>query len=96
MIGSQEDMVLVAQAGTATDAMKEFRLHRPDVTLMDLRLPKANGTDALIAIHGEFPQEFISPSTPDNYSAFAPLNRDFMYSVASYDVVYRWKFSSNF
>jgi DNA-binding NarL/FixJ family response regulator len=56
MIGSQEDMLLVAQAGTATEAMKEFRLHRPDVTLMDLRLPGANGTDALIAIRGECPQ----------------------------------------
>ena len=56
IVGSQADMVLVAQAGTATEAMKEFRLHRPDVTLMDLRLPGANGTDALIAIRGEFPQ----------------------------------------
>ena len=56
IIGSQADMVLVAQAGTATEAMKEFRLHRPDVTLMDLRLPGANGTDALIAIRGECPQ----------------------------------------
>jgi DNA-binding NarL/FixJ family response regulator len=56
IIGSQADMVLVAQAGTVTEAMKEFRLHRPDVTLMDLRLPGANGTDALIAIRGEFPQ----------------------------------------
>jgi DNA-binding NarL/FixJ family response regulator len=49
-------MLLVAQAGTATEAMKEFRLHRPDVTLMDLRLPGASGTDALIAIRGECPQ----------------------------------------
>lgn len=56
MIGSQADMLLVAQAGTATEAMKEFRLHRPDVTLMDLRLPGANGTDALIAIRGECSQ----------------------------------------
>ncbi len=55
IIGSQEDMLLVAQAGNATEAMKEFRLHRPDVTLMDLRLPGANGTDALLAIRGEFP-----------------------------------------
>jgi DNA-binding NarL/FixJ family response regulator len=39
--------------------MKEFGLHRPDVTLMDLRLPGANGTDALIAIRGEFPQARI-------------------------------------
>jgi len=59
IIGSQRDMLLIAEAGTATEAMKEFGLHRPDVTLMDLRLPGANGTDALIAIRGEFPQARI-------------------------------------
>src|ERR1700675_1408594 len=59
IIGSQQDMLLVAQAATATEAMKEFRLHRPDVTLMDLRLPGANGTDTIIAIRGEFPEARI-------------------------------------
>jgi DNA-binding NarL/FixJ family response regulator len=54
IIESQSDMVLVAQASNATDAITEFRRHRPDVTLMDLRLPGMNGTDALIAIRGEF------------------------------------------
>jgi DNA-binding NarL/FixJ family response regulator len=54
IIESQSDMVLVAQASNATDAIAEFRRHRPDVTLMDLRLPGTNGTDALIAIRGEF------------------------------------------
>ena len=39
--------------------MSEFRRHRPDVTLMDLRLPETNGTDALIAIRGEFPRARI-------------------------------------
>src|SRR4051794_29153348 len=56
IIGSQDDMALVAQAGNAVDALAEFRHHRPDITLMDLRLPGSNGTDALIAIRGEFPQ----------------------------------------
>src|SRR5262245_52001604 len=55
VIGSQPDMMLVAQAGTAEQAIAEFRRHRPDITLMDLRLPGTNGTDALIAIRGEFP-----------------------------------------
>ena len=55
IIGSQPDMRLVAQAGTAEQALAEFRRHRPDVTLMDLRLPGTNGTDTLIAIRGEFP-----------------------------------------
>jgi DNA-binding NarL/FixJ family response regulator len=56
IIGSQPDMLLVAQAANAVEAVAEFRLHRPDITLMDLRLPGTNGTDALIAIRGEFPQ----------------------------------------
>ena len=56
---SQQDMVLVGQAVNAAEAIAEFRLHRPDVTLMDLRLPGTNGTDALIAIRGEFPQARI-------------------------------------
>jgi DNA-binding NarL/FixJ family response regulator len=55
MIGSQADMEMVAQAGNAQQAITEFRRHRPDVTLMDLRLPGPNGTDTLIAIRGEFP-----------------------------------------
>jgi DNA-binding NarL/FixJ family response regulator len=56
IINSQPDLVLVAQAADAVEAVTEFRRHRPDITLMDLRLPGANGTDALIAIRGEFPQ----------------------------------------
>jgi DNA-binding NarL/FixJ family response regulator len=55
MIGSQPDMVMVAQAANAEEAIVEFRRHRPDITLMDLRLPGTNGTDTLIAIQGEFP-----------------------------------------
>jgi len=56
IIGSQKDMRLVAQATNAAEAMAEFRRHRPDITLMDLRLPGTNGTDALVAIRGEFPR----------------------------------------
>jgi DNA-binding NarL/FixJ family response regulator len=59
IIGSQPDLLLVAQAANATDALKEFRLHRPDITLMDLRLPGVSGTDTIIAIRGEFPQARI-------------------------------------
>jgi DNA-binding NarL/FixJ family response regulator len=55
IIGSQPDMLLVAQAANAIEALEHFRRHKPDVTLMDLRLPGTNGTDALIAIRGEFP-----------------------------------------
>jgi DNA-binding NarL/FixJ family response regulator len=59
IIGSQQDMLLVAQASNAVEAVAEFRRHRPDITLMDLQLPGTNGTDTLIAIRGEFPQARI-------------------------------------
>jgi len=54
IIGSQQDMQLISQANDAAEAISQFRQHRPDVTLMDLRLPGADGTDALVAIRGEF------------------------------------------
>jgi DNA-binding NarL/FixJ family response regulator len=56
IIDSQQDMLLVAQAENAEQAVAEFRVHRPAITLMDVRLPGANGTDALISIREEFPQ----------------------------------------
>jgi DNA-binding NarL/FixJ family response regulator len=59
IIGSQPDMLLVANASDAVGAVAEFRRHRPDITLMDLRLPGTDGTDALIAIRGEFPHARI-------------------------------------
>lgn len=59
VIGSQPDMLLVAQAGSAPEAIAEFRRHRPDVTLTDLRLRASCGTQATIAIRGEFPRARI-------------------------------------
>ena len=59
IIGSQPDMLLVANASDAVGAVAEFRRHRPDITLMDLRLPGTDGTDTLIAIRGEFPHARI-------------------------------------
>ena len=58
IISSQPDMELISQASNAAEAVAEFRRHRPDITLMDLRLPGSSGTgtDALIAIRGEFPE----------------------------------------
>jgi DNA-binding NarL/FixJ family response regulator len=59
IIASQPHMSLVSQATDAVEALSEFRRHRPDVTLMDLSLPGTNGTDAMVAIKGEFPQARI-------------------------------------
>ena len=54
IINHQADMLLVSQASTGTEAIQQYREHRPDVTLMDLRLPDLSGIDAMIAIRAEF------------------------------------------
>jgi DNA-binding NarL/FixJ family response regulator len=56
MINSQPDMQLISQASSGSEAIQQYREHRPDVTLMDLRLPDLSGIDAMIAIRTEFPE----------------------------------------
>jgi DNA-binding NarL/FixJ family response regulator len=58
-INSQSDMRVVAQATDGDEAIAQYKVHRPDVTLMDLRMPRVNGIDAIAAIRAEFPQARI-------------------------------------
>jgi DNA-binding NarL/FixJ family response regulator len=55
LLASQPDMTLVGEASNGREAIELFRLHRPDITLMDLQMPEMNGVDAMIAICQEFP-----------------------------------------
>ena len=59
VIQSQPDLILVGQAENAEDALSQFRRVRPDVTIMDQRLPGASGTDALIAMRQENPRAIV-------------------------------------
>jgi DNA-binding NarL/FixJ family response regulator len=59
IITSEPDLLLIGQATNGAEAIAEFRRHRPDITLMDLRLPGIDGTDTLIAIRGECPHARI-------------------------------------
>jgi DNA-binding NarL/FixJ family response regulator len=59
IINNQSDMQIVAQAATGGEAIRLFKQHQPDVTLMDLRLPDLSGIDVLIAIRSEFPEARI-------------------------------------
>jgi DNA-binding NarL/FixJ family response regulator len=54
VVNNEPDMVMVAQASNGREAIQLFREHRPDVTLMDLRMPDISGVDAMIAIRTEF------------------------------------------
>ena len=59
IIGAQEDMYLVGQAATARDGIREYHDKKPDITLMDVRLPDMNGIDALMAIRSDAPNARI-------------------------------------
>ena len=56
VISTQPDMAVVAEAVNGRQAVELFRQHRPDITLMDLRMPEMNGVEAITAIRGEFPE----------------------------------------
>ena len=80
-------MLLVAFAG---NAVAEFRRHRPDITLMDLRLPGANGTDILIGIRGEFPHARIIMLTTSDSDGDLPTPTE----LSSTSIPRLWKLCS--
>ena len=58
-INAQVDMTVSAQAADGEEALSLYRIHRPDVTIMDVRMPIMNGIDAIVAIRKEFPKARI-------------------------------------
>jgi DNA-binding NarL/FixJ family response regulator len=64
VLNMQADMEVVAEAEDGPEAIRQYREHRPDVGLVDLRMPGMNGTDAIAAIRAEFPEaNLIAVST---------------------------------
>src|SRR6202171_490492 len=55
LVNAESDIKLIAEATNGQEAIEKFRLHRPDVTLMDLQMPALNGIEAIIGIRSEFP-----------------------------------------
>jgi two-component system NarL family response regulator len=54
LINTVSDMFVVAEGTNGQEAIDLFRIHRPDVTLMDLRMPQMGGVEAIVAIRKEF------------------------------------------
>jgi DNA-binding NarL/FixJ family response regulator len=73
LVNVEDDMKLVAEASTGEEAIEKFRLHRPDVTLMDIQLPGLNGIESINQIHREFPSAKIIVLT--TYSGDAQVVR---------------------
>ena len=59
IISNEPDMVLVGQAATGREAIRQFTQHRPDVTLLDLRLPDMSGIDVIMSVRAEAPDARI-------------------------------------
>jgi DNA-binding NarL/FixJ family response regulator len=59
LVDAESDMKLLAEASNGKEAIEKFRLHRPDVTLMDLQMPAMNGIEAIFGIRSEFPDARI-------------------------------------
>ena len=59
LVNAESDMKLVAEATNGQEGIEKFRVHRPDVTLMDLQMPGLNGIEAIIGIRSEFPSARI-------------------------------------
>jgi DNA-binding NarL/FixJ family response regulator len=59
LIGAEPDMKVVAEASNGQEAIAEFKKHRPDITLMDLRMPEMSGIECILAIRTDFPNARI-------------------------------------
>jgi len=59
LVNAECDMELIAEASNGREAIEQFKLHRPDVTLMDLQMPGMGGIESIIGIRGEFPNARI-------------------------------------
>jgi DNA-binding NarL/FixJ family response regulator len=59
LVNAEPDMKLVAEASNSKEALEKFRLHHPDVTLMDIQMPGGSGIEAIIQIHSECPDARI-------------------------------------
>jgi two-component system NarL family response regulator len=82
IVSMQPDMTVVAEASNGTQAVELFRQHRPDIALLDLRMPVMSGFEAAAAIHKEFPSAGLIALT--TYGGDEDIRRALAAGVRSY------------
>ncbi len=66
LLSVMEGLEVVAEAANGVEAIAQFRQHQPDITLMDLRMPRMSGVEAIQHIRADFPEaRFIVLTTYD-------------------------------
>jgi DNA-binding NarL/FixJ family response regulator len=81
-INTQPDMVVVAEGADGQEAVELYRVHRPDVTLLDLQMPKLNGIAAIEAIRAEYPMAKVVVLT--TYAGDAQASKALKAGAAGY------------
>ena len=82
LIAVQPDILVAAEASNGREAIQQFRIHRPDITVMDLQMPEMDGVDAVFAIRDEFPNAKIIVLT--TYAGDAKILRAFKAGAQGY------------
>jgi DNA-binding NarL/FixJ family response regulator len=82
MIANQPDITVVAEASDGTEAVERYAVHRPDVVLMDLRMPQLDGIAATRAICAAFPDARIVAVT--TYDGDTDIHRALMAGACAY------------
>jgi DNA-binding NarL/FixJ family response regulator len=59
ILNDQPDMTVVAEVDNGQQAIAQYRLHQPDVSILDLNMPEVGGVEAIITIRAEFPNAAI-------------------------------------
>ena len=82
ILNMQPDMKVVAEAANGRETVAQYRIHRPDVALLDMRMPEMSGVEAAIAIRAEFPNARLIALT--TYGGDGDVRRALAASIAGY------------
>jgi DNA-binding NarL/FixJ family response regulator len=82
LLNMQPEMKVVAEAANGRETVAQYRIHRPDVALLDMRMPEMSGVEAAIAIRSEFPNARMIALT--TYGGDGDVRRALNAGIAGY------------